>query len=135
MRYLRQGAALGNADAMFELGEAAARDGHVEEANQYFTDAVKRGHVRSARALARHYEAGVGVGESCQKAATYYKFVCDVGPWLDDPFGPRHVVKAYWEGRTTDALFLALYTADRAAASQYNAAWMLLRGKAQGFRK
>ena len=130
LRYLHRGAALGNADAMFELGEAAARDGHVDEANQYFADAVKRGHVRSARALARHYEAGVGVPESCKMAAAHYKFACDVGPWLDEPFGPRHVVRAYWEGRTTDALFLALYTADQGyAVSQFNAAWMLLCGK------
>ena len=59
LRYLHKGAKLGNADAMFELGEVAAREGHVDEANKYFTEAVKRGHVRSARALARHYEAGM----------------------------------------------------------------------------
>ena len=40
------------------------------------------------------------------------------------------MLRAYWEGRTTDALLLALYTADQGySTSQYNAAWMLLRGR------
>ena len=91
LRYLRQAAAVGSAEAEYELGQIELSDGKLDDALRRFLIAEKKGHVKSILTLARHHETGMGVQRSCDEAIRRYKRVCEIGMWLEDPFGPRQV--------------------------------------------
>lgn len=60
-----------------------------------------------------------------------YKKVCEIGHWVDQQYGPREGVKQFKKGRESSALTLSLLAAlEGYEVAQFNAAWMLMRGKA-----
>ena len=60
-----------------------------------------------------------------------YKKVCEIGHWVDHQYGPREGVKQFKRGRESSALTLSLLAAlEGYEVAQFNAAWMLMRGKA-----
>lgn len=82
-------------------------------------------------ALAQLYDNGMGgLKRSCRQAVLRYKKVCEVGPWVDSTHGPREAVREFRKGREGSALTLSLLAAlEGYEVAQFNAAWMLMRGK------
>jgi hypothetical protein len=71
-----------------------------------------------------------GLKRSCRQAVLRYKKVCEVGPWVDSAHGPREAVREFRRGREGSALTLSLLAAlEGYEVAQFNAAWMLMRGK------
>jgi TPR repeat protein len=71
-----------------------------------------------------------GLKRSCRQAVLRYKKVCEVGPWVDSTHGPREAVREFRRGREGSALTLSLLAAlEGYEVAQFNAAWMLMRGK------
>ena len=83
-------------------------------------------------ALAQLFDNGMGgLKRSCRDAAMMYKKVCEIGHWVDQQYGPREGVKQFKKGRESSALTLSLLAAlEGYEVAQFNAAWMLMRGKA-----
>jgi SEL1 protein len=98
---------------------------------QYLQRAERGGHIRATLALAQLYDNGMGgLKRSCRQAVLRYKKVCEVGPWVDSTHGPREAVREFRRGREGSALTLSLLAAlEGYEVAQFNAAWMLMRGK------
>ncbi len=62
--------------------------------------------------------------------------MCEVGPWLDEPFGPRQAVRSFLDGREADGAMMLLYAAQEGyEVAQYSAAWVLVNDYAHSLDK
>lgn len=128
LKYLRESAALGYAEAEYELGQTALFQGEVEEAMQRLRRAESSGHMRALFALGNLYYNGVLVPKSCERALLYFKKVTESGYWTDD--GVKAIRRAYAGKREHIAYLHALLAASEGyVVGQFNAAWLLLRNK------
>jgi enhanced entry protein EnhC len=96
---LKQSAAMGNRDALYQLGllseAGVGTELNLTNALNYYQQAAEKGNVKSMLALARMYQFGVGTNKDIQKAAEQYKEAAA----LNNPYAQYQLASFYYEGK------------------------------------
>ena len=118
MAELRQSAAAGDVDAMFQLGNGFAQQGNNVEAVRWFRSASERGHVKAINALGFMYEEGQGVPQNFEQASNLYMQAMKRGD--PDAMVNRGVMLAQGKGIKADSLQAYMHFLLAAAYAQDN---------------
>lgn len=131
MNYIKTAAGQGNLVAKWYLGESELSAGHLETAKALFQESSDGGNIPAKLSLVSIYERHkLQFNVSCMSIVSLYKQISEVGPWLDDNYGPREAVHEYRAYRQDSSLMLSLYASFQGyTVAHFNAAWLMLNKK------